>query len=132
MNARRFFLLFVPASAALSAAPDDSFPDDTALVGHRVGNHGPWDSDTFIKPGDSRGAVRQAIGVPPARFSPDVWVYWNYRTNHPRVNQRGFDTLLVIFKGDRVLRLDVVAGEPIRQRLAQTAPASVAGRKSRP
>jgi hypothetical protein len=110
----RLLALAVLGSPALLAERGNE-----AAVAYRIGNHGPWDPDTFIKTGDTPGAVRATIGAPDDRLSADVWVYWNYKSTDPRTKERGYDTLLTIFRNERVVELRVVSGEPVRLQLAR-------------
>lgn len=67
--------------------------------------------------GLSRGDLWSLLGEPSTRLTPDVWVYWNYRSTNPSANARGFDTLVVTFKSDRVEAVKLTTEHTIRSLL---------------
>jgi hypothetical protein len=76
-------------------------------------------ASTFLLPvGTPRHAFLKQIGPPDDQLSDDIWIYWNRRTNQPRLSE-GFDTLLVTFHRDRVSQLRIVADAPVRKLIAE-------------
>jgi outer membrane protein assembly factor BamE (lipoprotein component of BamABCDE complex) len=83
----------VPLSAASKNVPAIAYPVNIVRVGL---------DDNQIKVGSTRDAVRRLMGNPHQRPTPDVWLYWNYRSDADRPNQQGCGTLIVTFSGDKV------------------------------
>ena len=106
-------------AAALFTLPGHSSAADTALsVAHAATMQEEGNSEDFIKRGDAKDFVIDTLGVPHARLSADIWVYWDYKSTDGSVNRRGYDTLLITFTDDCVSSLKLVNGEPVRKRLA--------------
>jgi hypothetical protein len=78
----------------------------------------PLNSEAAVAHGMSRAMVEFMFGVPGARLSRDVWVYWNFKAkNVPGAD--AFDALVVGFTGDRVTLLRLSRSEPVKAFIAQ-------------
>jgi hypothetical protein len=83
-------------------------------------------SPTPVNVGSPKAAVAARFGMPSRIVSPELWVYHEFHTDHQAAAQRGFDTLAVVFTGDKVAHLRMVNGEMLTaaleaQRRAQQA-----------
>lgn len=88
--------------------PFDEVPD-TSL------NGGRW---MQLHPGNHREAVINQLGLPDSSLSPDLWVYPRAQSPNAADRRRGYDTLLVVFKGDHVSHLRLVNGSRVQEILA--------------
>ncbi len=52
--------------------------------------------------GMARGDVWSMLGEPSARLTPDIWIYFDYKSSLAADVTRGLDTLVVGFVADRV------------------------------
>jgi hypothetical protein len=68
--------------------------------------------------GTHRSDVTERIGDPPDRFSPDVWVYWDYRDPRRAADER-YQTVVIIFTGDWVTRIRFTDTKATRDALAK-------------
>jgi uncharacterized protein YegJ (DUF2314 family) len=68
--------------------------------------------------GTHRSDVAERLGEPPDRFSPDVWVYWDYRDPRRAADER-YQTLVIIFTGERVTRIRFTDTKTTRDALAK-------------
>jgi hypothetical protein len=91
-------------AAPAAAADADALVPFLGFVAVTVGTH--------------RSAVTEHIGEPPDRFSPDVWVYWDYRDPRRAADER-YKTVVIIFTGDRVARIRFTDTKATRDALAK-------------
>lgn len=66
-----------------------------------------------VSAGMDRGRVIEQLGQPAARIGTAVWVFTNFRAGNVTYAER-YDTLLVIFKGDKVERVTLTNAQDIR------------------
>lgn len=95
------------------------------IIAHRA-NRALSADQALLPVGTPRAVIRKELGVPDLQLSPNAWVYWHRTTNRPELSA-GFDTLVILFKADRVSDMKIVAEAPIRQyaaALAQRNPAA--------
>lgn len=79
---------------------------------------GPLSEPRHIRFGLTPAEVVTAMqGQPDARLSPDIWVYWRFRSAIDGAQK--FDTLVVFFSRDRVTKYRLVERQPIVALLAQ-------------
>jgi hypothetical protein len=103
-----WLLLSAPATDVRGAGP---------IVAHSRTSE--LNASTFLLPvGTPRRDFLKHVGPPDDQLSGNVWVYWHRRTNQPHLTE-GFDTLLVIFRRDRVSELRIVAEAPVRRLIAE-------------
>lgn len=89
------------------------------IVAHRAGR--ALSPEQVLMPvGTPRATIRQEMGTPDLQLSPHIWVYWQRTTNRPDLSA-GFDTLVIVFKTDRVSAMKLVAEADIRQLAAALA-----------
>jgi len=75
-------------------------------------------SSLLLPIGTPRSDILELVGQPDEQLSADVWIYWNRRTNQPQLTN-GYDTLLVVFRKDRVNEFRIVAEAPVRRFIAE-------------
>jgi hypothetical protein len=83
------------------------------LVAHRADRQ--LSARSLLLPvGTPRAELLKHVGPPDLRLSPDAWVYLHRSTNRPELSA-GFDTLVIVFEGDRVATMRIVAETSVRQ-----------------
>jgi hypothetical protein len=94
---------FIAANRGLAAAARPSVATTTA------------NTDLQLPPasGLTKETVVTRLGMPSQIVSPELWVYREFYTDHQAAAQRGFDTLVIRFVGNRVDKLRVVNGEAL-------------------
>ena len=82
----------------------------------------------YIERGMARELVREMFGAPCAQLSSDAWVYFDFRAMNAlaigTLSSAGAekkDTLVVIFKEDRVSLIRACDSQPVRAFIAQQA-----------
>ncbi len=76
------------------------------------------ESNTSVARGMSREAVTFMVGVPSTTIGSDVWVYWNFRgAGTPDATK--YDTLVLVFTGDRVGAMRLCDSKPVRELIAK-------------
>lgn len=76
------------------------------------------DSDVSVARGMSREAVSFMLGLPSETLGTDVWVFHDFRGRGAAAAEN-LDTLLVVFADDRVTRLRLCDGGPVRELIAK-------------
>ncbi|MBM3855426.1 MAG: hypothetical protein FJ399_20110 [Verrucomicrobia bacterium] len=71
-----------------------------------------------IARGMSPAEVQASIGAPNATLAPNVWVYWNFKAKDTPGGDR-CDTALVVFAHNRVDRVKLCEGAPVRAFIAR-------------
>lgn len=69
-------------------------------------------SNAFVVAGMPRAEVLRQLGEPDEALAPQLWVYWNFRAKSPALAP-GADTLVVVFKGERVERVRLTQRAPV-------------------
>lgn len=102
--------MIVTASAADSA-------ERSTRIAYRVVNN---DRVTFdrVRHGMNKFDVYVALGAPTARLSPDVWVYTRCRLLDDPEGRSPFDTMVLEFAKDRLVRLKLVEGKALQAAIA--------------
>lgn len=80
-------------------------------------------SNAFVVAGMPRAEVVRQLGQPDEALAPQLWVYWDFRAKSPAIAP-GADTLVVVFKGDRVEHVRLTQRAPVLalvQQLRQSA-----------
>jgi hypothetical protein len=104
------FLLFLVASN-IAAAP--------ATVASSIGYQSESEISRKFGVGAKRGHVMEVIGLPDARVSTDLWIYYHYDGAREKSKGTECDTLIVQFKKDRVVAMKLTSGSALRDLLAQ-------------
>jgi outer membrane protein assembly factor BamE (lipoprotein component of BamABCDE complex) len=76
------------------------------------------ESDVSVARGMSREAVTLMLGVPSETVGSNVWVYWNFR-GKGAPQAANFDTLVLVFAGDRLTTLRLCESKPMRELIAK-------------
>jgi hypothetical protein len=111
-------LLFTVRSLVLAAALSASPMFTATAAALNADAVVPFWDFVDVTVGTHRRDVPERIGEPPDRFSPDVWVYWDYRDPRRATDER-YQTLIIIFTGDRVTRIRFTDTKETRAALAK-------------
>jgi hypothetical protein len=95
--------VFVAADRGFAAAPPPSVVTATNSEDHVPPSERPL----------SKQIVAARLGMPSQIVSPELWIYREFYTDHQGAAQRGFDTLVIVFVGDRVDKMRLVNGEEL-------------------
>ena len=123
------FAAVVVAAFAAHAADQSTQPARTA---YRVINDEALSFER-VRHGMSKFDVYIALGVPTARLTAEVWIYDGCRLENDPDGKSPFDTMVMEFAHDRLVRMKMVEGRALRAALAKNAKAppgeTVAARK---
>jgi outer membrane protein assembly factor BamE (lipoprotein component of BamABCDE complex) len=101
-------------------------------VAYRVVNDETLSFDR-VRHGMNKFDVYVALGLPTARLSVDAWVYDGCRLADDPEGKSSFDTMVIEFANDRLVRMKMVEGKALRAALANQTKAppgeTVAARK---
>ena len=100
-------------SAALGLAPVVSLSADS-----RVDDLVPMLDFEDVTLDTHRSVVTQRLGEPSDRFSPDVWIYWDYRDPRRAADER-YKTVVLVFSGDRLTHIRFTDTAATRAALAE-------------
>ncbi len=103
------------ATAAFAHASDEAteLPDnaDLGILAHLL-------APANVARGMTSKHVQAQLGAPDTTLAANIWVYWNFKAkDNPRVENA--DTLIVIFENERVQRVRLTDGKPVRAFIAQ-------------
>jgi hypothetical protein len=113
------------AAALLMAtfAPISAAPVGTQIPADRIDelNEGVLSflSRPRISTGSSRDVIIEQLGQPTAKMGTDVWAFTNFRASNVTYSER-YDTLLITFKDDKVIRITITSAKDVRIAIART------------
>ena len=84
--------------------------------------------DMQIRTGATETAVKAALGEPLERLSADIWVYYNFHSNHQLAKNLGCNTLMVTLENGKVASLKLLSRNSVQivARNLRKAPAPAA------
>jgi hypothetical protein len=108
------FPTVLPAQSALPA--DAGVMRETSVLD--VDDDGPLSEPRHIEFGMKPTQVVETMkGEPDEKLTPDIWVYWDFQSGI--VGAGKFDTLVVFFGRDRVVKYRLVERKAVRALLAE-------------
>jgi hypothetical protein len=117
MNTRIAFLL---AATLTVSSTGRAVAETTPTIAYNVGQPKPSTPPMGLtQRGVSRAFVIERLGPPAAQLSENIWVYWDYTATDDSAKQRGWDTLIVTFGGNKVRDLKLMKGDEIRNLLVR-------------
>lgn len=123
---RRWFCFLPFTLCAVLGAPSflaASESEPRELIGYRGVKSAP-NPFHHARHGMLRFDVIVAVGMPDQKLSPDVWIYWDCKSNNPADSERGFDTMVLRFEKDRLIQMRLVEGRAIKAFIAAQAKAA--------
>lgn len=109
------------AAPVATVIPTDSFVElNDETLDHLL-------SRTRVSVGMERSRVINQIGEPAAQIGNDVWVFTHFRAGNVTYAER-YDTLLLVFKDDKVTRVTLTSAQDVRMALRRSNAAGTATR----
>jgi len=104
-------LLFIlPVTASVASQP---------AVAARVGFSSESGIYQKFALGATRRSVVEVVGLPDARASGAIWIYHHSGTLQESSNAKNYDTLVIVFKQDRVVAMKLTDGNVLRDLMAR-------------
>jgi hypothetical protein len=119
--ARRWFCFLPFALGAFFGAPSFSAASGAEELMAFRGIKSAPNPFHHARHGMPRFDVLVAVGPPDHKLGPDVWVYWNVKSNQPGDTERGYDAMVLRFTKDKLSEMRLVESGALRSLIVSLA-----------